>query len=147
MRMSVRTSVNCPATAGPRTANGHSGAALPRTHRSARSNNPFAGINRRTAGGRRIADLVRQYLDALGNPQDIGVQAQVIAAAEMAVIAEAVRTRALLEPASADLDAIVRMQRAADQAMRRLGIKATAAAKTPTLAEYLASRYPNEGKS
>jgi len=84
--------------------------------------------------------LVRAYLKALGDPEDAGRQAEVIAAAEMQVLAEEARSAALREPAKANLlNSAVRVQRAADQALRRLGIKASAGPKTPTLAEYLAS--------
>ncbi|MGB7090652.1 MAG: hypothetical protein WA465_06880 [Methylovirgula sp.] len=70
--------------------------------------------------------MVRSYLAALGNPQETGRQAEVIAAAEMQVLAEEARAVALRDPGNAVLlNSAVRVQRAADQALRRLGIKAT----------------------
>ncbi len=96
----------------------------------------LSGLNMNTARGWRVADLASSYLNALGNPQDIGRQAAVIAAAELQTLAEEARTAALREPQAADLDAIVRTQGAADRALRRLGIKASAP-KTPTLRETL----------
>jgi len=113
---------------------------LPKRLRARRTNDPCAGLGRNTATGRRIADLVRSYLRALGNPTDIGRQAEVIAAAEMQVLAEEARAAALREPEKADLDAIVRIQGAADRALRRLGIKPSTGSHVPTLADYLSSK-------
>jgi hypothetical protein len=45
--------------------------------RARRTNDPTTGLSLRTA------DLVRVYLQALGNPEDPGRQAEVIAAAEL----------------------------------------------------------------
>jgi hypothetical protein len=89
-----------------------------------------------TARGRRIADLVRAYLAALGDPADIERQSAVIAAAELAVLAEEARTAALKQGAAADLDQVVRVQGAADRALRRLGIRPGAEPKVPSLAEW-----------
>jgi hypothetical protein len=84
---------------------------------------------------------VRAYLAALGNPQGVERQAAAITAAELQVLAEEARAAALKEGASADLDRVVRMQGAADRALKRLGIKAAPAAPVePTLNDYLARR-------
>jgi hypothetical protein len=96
---------------------------LPAAQRSRRSNSPFADIKTNTAAGRRIADLVRAYLTALGNPTSIEHQAEVIAAAELTVLSEEARTVALRDAGRADLDQVIRLQGAADRAVRRLGIK------------------------
>jgi hypothetical protein len=116
------------------------GDAPPKRQRARRTNDPFAGLDKLTARGRRTADLVRAYLVALGNPDSIGRQAAAIAAAELQVLAEEARAAALRDGASADLDRVVRMQGAADRALKRLGIKPAAAPKPPTLAEHLARR-------
>jgi hypothetical protein len=108
---------------------------VPSRLRARRTNDPTAGLSRRAA------DLVRSYLVALGNPQETGRQAEIIAAAEMQVLAEEARAAALREPSKANLlNSAVRVQRAADQALRRLGIKASSGPKEPTLAEYLAAK-------
>jgi hypothetical protein len=107
--------------------------------RARRTNDPFANLDMNTARGRRTADLVRAHLIALGNPSEIERQAAVIAAAEMQVLAEEARTAALREGPTADLDRVVRMQGAADRALRRLGIRPGAEPKPPSLAEHLAS--------
>ena len=117
---------------------------MPKRQRARRTNDPFAGLDMNTARGRRTADLVRAYLAASGNPDGIERQAAAIAAAELQVLAEEVRATALKEGASADLDRVVRMQGAADRALRRLGIKATSAAtlkkaRTPRLSGSLSS--------
>jgi len=108
--------------------------------RSRRSNDPTAGLSLITARGRRVADLTRAYLAAVGDPRDLGRQAEVIAAAEMQVLAEEARAAALRKPEKADLDAIVRIQGAADRALRRLGIKPSTGSHVPTLADYLSSK-------
>jgi len=113
------------------------------TQRAKRTNDPTAGFDGNTARGRRVADLVRGYLAALGNPADVGLQAQIIAAAELQVLAEEARAAALGSPGTADLDQVVKIQGAADRAVRRLGIKAgTATERVPSLGEYLARNHP-----
>jgi hypothetical protein len=98
--------------------------AAPGTNRRAKlTNNPFAAFDRNTARGRRLTDLVRGYLNGLGNPTDVALQAQVIAAAELQVLAEETRSAALQSPATADLDNLVRVQSVADRAVRRLGLR------------------------
>jgi hypothetical protein len=116
------------------------GVELPCRQRARRTNDPLADTNTNTARGRRIADLVRAYLRALGNPIEIERQAAVIAAAELQVLAEEARASALKQSnGGADLDQIVRVQGAADRALRRLGIKPGKPA-APSLAEHLAKR-------
>jgi hypothetical protein len=110
----------------------------PHSQRAKRTNDPLADINLTTARGRRLADLVRAYLRALGNPVEIERQAAVIAAAELQVLAEEARTAALKDAGHADLDRVVRMQGAADRAVFRLGIKARAdKAAAPSLRDHL----------
>lgn len=93
-----------------------------------------------TARGRRIADLVRAYLTALGNPIEVERQAEVIAAAELQVLAEEARAAALKQ-GGGDLDQVIRVQGAADRAVRKLGIKRELSqTDEPVLAERLALR-------
>ncbi len=120
------------------------GAELPSRQRAKRTNDPLANINTNTASGRRVADLVRAFLRALDNPSGIEQQAAVIAAAELQVLAEEARTAALKEPGQVDLDQVIRMQGAADRAVRRLGVMTTkAAVHVETFAE-LAARAQAE---
>jgi hypothetical protein len=118
------------------------GDALPNRQRAKRTNDPFAGLDMNTARGRRTADLVQAYLGALGNPDGIERQAAAIAAAELQVLAEEARAAALKEGASADLDRVLRMQGAADRALKRLGFRPAAAIAPPPTspADYLAGR-------
>ena len=128
------------AAAAPRTSRPHL-ADLQPAQRARRTNDPFANIKTNTARGRRISDLVRAYLKALGNPASIGHQAAIIAAAELQVLAEEARTAALRNAGRADLDQVLRLQGVADRALRRLGLvdQKRPAVVGPTLAEYLAS--------
>ncbi|MEW6438813.1 MAG: hypothetical protein AB1508_16770 [Pseudomonadota bacterium] len=107
-------------------------AQLPPTQRARRSNDPLAKLPRR------VADLARAYLAALGDPEDIGRQAEIVAAAELVALAEKARSEALTVPGY-DLNNAIRAQNAADRALRRLGVKAVQA-KPPTLREYIATR-------
>jgi hypothetical protein len=110
--------------------------ARPPRQRARRTNDPFASLEMNTARGRRVGDLVRAYLNALGRPTDVERQAAVIQAAELQVLAEEARSAAL-KSGTADLDQVVRVQGAADRAVRRLGLKPTAAPPTMTLRERL----------
>jgi hypothetical protein len=56
------------------------------------------------------------------------------------VLAEEARAAALKLGGAADLDRVVRVQGAADRATHRLGIKAGAELKPPSLKDYLAAR-------
>ncbi len=123
------------------------GAELPSRQRAKRTNDPLADINRNTARGRRTADLARAFMDAAGNPQTPERQAAVIAAAELTVIAEAARAAALAGTGNVDLDQVIRVQGAADRAVRRLGIKPAAERETDTLADYLRNTYGGKAES
>lgn len=113
----------------------------PSRQRAKKTNSPLAAHELKTARGRRVADLAGAFAEALGNPSDITRQAAIVAAAELAVLAEEARALALANPGSVDLDQIVRVQGAADRAVRRLGIKPGAVAdKTPTIYE-IAARH------
>jgi hypothetical protein len=117
-------------------------AGLPPAQRAKRTNDPFAGIRTNTARGRRIADLVGAYLAALSNPLEIERQAEVIAAAELQVLAEAARSAALRQVGHADLDQVIRLQGAADRAVRKLGLPdRRREPEGPTLSDVLRARY------
>jgi hypothetical protein len=90
--------------------------------RSKVTNRPFCRISRNTSVGRRIADLASGFIEALGNPGDVTVLADCVAAAELKVIAEQARERALLDQ-TIDADSICRLEGAASRAVRRLGIE------------------------
>lgn len=109
--------------------------------RSVRTNNPFAGgLSKNTSQGRRVADLLRSFFRAMGDPSDAVLQSNALRAAELMVAGEIARAK-LLE-GTGDADAVVRLEGAGDRAVKRLGLaKASPARSGPTtLASYLASR-------
>ena len=67
-----------------------------------------------------MRDLYRAYSAALGDPGDPGVQAQVVAAAELVVAAEA--ARAALLAGRGDLDQVIRLENLSARGLRRLGL-------------------------
>jgi hypothetical protein len=104
--------------------------------RARRTNDPWAGIDRNTAAGRRIADLLRAFLRQMGNPTDAVSTADALRAAELVVASE--QARAKLLAGEGDADMVVRLEGASDRAIRRLGIKAGKPDATPRLRDYLA---------
>lgn len=105
--------------------------------RSRRTNDPFSGISKNTAGGRRIADLLRGFLKAMGDPADVVLQANALRAAELTVAAESARAKLLA--GTGDADSCVRLEGAASRAVRALGLDREAAKPAvPTFAEIAA---------
>jgi hypothetical protein len=130
---------NRPAAVDVPSASRSSGADWPKQQRSATTNDPLSTrTDRNTAAGRRIADLYRAYIAAMGGPTDTILQANALAAAELKVAAEDARKRML--GGGGDADQLVRLENLAHRAERKLGIKPSAGPKPPTLTEYLASR-------
>jgi hypothetical protein len=86
-----------------------SGADWPKQQCSATTNDPLSTrTDRNTAAGRRIADLYRAYIAAMGGPTDTILQANALAAAELKVAAEDVRKRML--GGGGDADQLVRLE-------------------------------------
>ena len=88
--------------------------------RSRRTNDPFSGLSRNTAAGRRVADLLRAFLKAMRDPVDVVLQANALRAAELTVAAESARGRLLA--GDGDSDAVVRLEGMAARSVRALGI-------------------------
>ena len=115
--------------------------------RAKTSNDPrwLRGHSGCTPAGRRRRDLVDAFITALGGIESL-TEVQLMGvrkAAELTVIAEQARARALTTDGDTpiDLTGIVRAEGAADRAVRALGIKSSPAApKVPTIAEWLAER-------
>lgn len=105
------------------------------------------GIDGRSALSRRTEDLFRSFMAAYAYA-DIGdVQtAAARRAAELTALAEQARHR-VMRGEAADYDAIIRLEGAADRAVRRLPVAARKAA--PTFAELAAKRAsrPAEAKA
>jgi len=100
-------------------------------------------VDRRTALGKRIAELTALYLAALGGDA-------ALSAMKRMKVGEAAQLKALAELARGDfmrdgkgsLDDIVRIERKANAAERALGIVETTTAKPSTTRDNLAARYP-----
>jgi hypothetical protein len=101
------------------TSNTTAAAKLP-TGKSRTTNNPLRRANGNTAQGRRVRDLYRGYMIALGSPNDPVTAALVLAAAEQVVIAENARRDHLA--GIADLDSVIRAENMSARALRRLGL-------------------------
>lgn len=95
-------------------------------------------VDGRTLAARRRRELINAYTVALGGIEAISVSrlVDVRRAAELVALAESERAKALRGEA-VDLSALIRVEGAADRAVRRLGIKPGAVPSRPlTLAEY-----------
>lgn len=106
------------------------------TNRARVTNNPqyIAGADNRSPWARRRRDLVDGFVTALGGIEKLSaVQVTHIRrAAELTVLAEATRAKALSDDAaSVDLAALVRLEGAASRAVKALGLKTGTAATTP----------------
>jgi hypothetical protein len=96
-------------------------------------------INFNTPLGRRIHDLARAFLDALGNPDNPLIQANAFAAAELKAFAEHARAEAV-RSGNFDFLGIARLEGAAARAERRLNLDQRREPAGPTLSEYFAQR-------
>jgi hypothetical protein len=93
-----------------------------RFRRAKRSNDILSGVNTNTRHGRRIADLIFAYCEALRpSCDDLDLQARIRAAAELVVMAEEMRSSALGN-VIVRADDVMRMQRLADAAVAKLGL-------------------------
>jgi hypothetical protein len=102
----------------------------------------LVGIDNRSTRGRRRRDLIRGYIQALGGPEKVSsaVMLDVTRAVDLVLIAEQRRADAL-RGVEVDMGDLVRLEGAADRAVRRLGIKPGAQPSGPSLADYIAERY------
>lgn len=112
--------------------------------RSRITNDPrrLAGLDGRSPAGRRRIDLIETFVARLGGwdaVRDEQLAWDVRRAAELVALAEAAREEAL-KGGPVDLGALVRIEGAADRAVRRLGFSQAAGAREQSLGEYLAAR-------
>ena len=105
------TVASVPQTAPRRTSNG----------RAATTNRPQARIDGNSATGRRIRDLYAALMARLGDPEDIVVQSDILALAELKTVAEAARLR-LLEGTDKRSDECVRLENLVRRAEARVGL-------------------------
>jgi hypothetical protein len=108
------------------------------TRRAKTTNDPASRANLNTANGRRVADLYRSYLRAMGDPTDAVAQANVLAAAELKAAAET--ARADLLAGKTTIGEVVLLENASDRAVRRLGLPAAGAAPVMGLHDHAAKR-------
>jgi hypothetical protein len=120
-------------------------AARSRFNRSQITNRPLRlrGLDGRSGSGRRRRDLIEAFADALGGSQALS-EVQMIdvrRAAELVAVTEEVRAAALKQGGAAvDLHELIKLEGAADRAVRRLCLKAEGKPAAPSLAEHLAKR-------
>jgi hypothetical protein len=98
--------------------------------RAAITNRPQARIDGNSPAGRRIRDLYRALMKRPDNPADIVVQADVLALAELKVVAEAARLR-LLEGTDKRSDECVRLENLVRRAEARVGLTPIGQAEEP----------------
>jgi hypothetical protein len=105
-------------------------------------------VSKRSALGKRLRDLADAFAERLGGWRKLSVPlaADVRRAAELVVLSEKMRHDALRN-GCADPDQLVKMEGAADRAVRRLGLNKHGQPKDeePSLAEYLAAKYGERG--
>jgi hypothetical protein len=113
--------------------------------RSRRTNNPnHGGVSRNSAAGRRVRDLLHAFLKAMGDPDDVVLQANALRAAELMTAAEIARHKLL--SGIGDADQVLRLEGAAGRAVRALNINRKREPAGPILADYLKQRY-GEGEA
>jgi hypothetical protein len=107
----------------------------PIVRRSRVTNDITTRCNQSTASGRRLNDLLRDFLRQMGNPTTAGAQVMALEAAELVLMAEDARARLLA--GNGDADQVVRLQNLAHRAVRKLGIDQQRNAKPKqSLADY-----------
>lgn len=107
--------------------------------RSAVTANPMmARADGRSAFGRRLRDLYRSYMNALGNPVDAGTQAMILSAAEQVIGAE--KERADYFAGNVPYNSVIRAEGAANRALKRLGLNKPPQPRQLSIAEQLAAR-------
>jgi len=110
--------------------------------RSRITNRPTARADQDTAAGRRLADLIRGFLAEMGNPCNSVAQADAIRAAELTCAAEDARARLLAGDGDCNavaqraegktsIDDVVKIERLARHAVRKLGLRSAANAQPP----------------
>lgn len=98
-------------------------------------------VDGRTRESKRRHELAAMYTRALGGSVDEVTANRIAVAAEMATASEAARARFLRGDPSVSINDLVRLERLAAAAEKRLGVGVAQPKRSgPTLAEYLAGR-------
>lgn len=92
-----------------------------RLRRAKVTNNPMVRTNGNTAEGKRTRDLFHAFMAETGKPDSDVFRAAALAAAELTVAAESMRSKVLA--GAGDVEQLVRIENLASRAVRRLGIK------------------------
>jgi hypothetical protein len=122
---------------------GHVPPEPPVTRRSRITNDPTTRCNQATAAGRRLNDLIRGFLNEMGNPTSTVAQSAAISAAELVVAAEDARSKLLA--GNGDADQVVRLENLAHRAVRKLGLDKQRGKPKQTLADYVRQRAAPAG--
>jgi hypothetical protein len=98
--------------------------------------------NANTTVGRRARDLFKAYFRQLGQPDDAGTQAAILAAAEKVVLAEMAREDCLKGMTAISVELVVRLENLAARSLRSLKLDKPVSTKraAPTL-EDIKARY------
>jgi hypothetical protein len=131
-----------PPTASTTTVRRRPSGERPAACRSRLTNDPLriAGVDARSAQGRRLRDLIEQITKDLGGPEGLSSAqlSDIRRAAELSAIAEQARAARL--QGGGDLAELISLENMADRAMRRLRLRTVNPRNaTPSLSEYLAA--------
>jgi hypothetical protein len=105
------------------------------TRRARTTNDPLSRNSQATARGRRVADLFRSYMRAMSDRSCCFAQADALAAAELTVDAEDVRARRAA--GTAGIDEVVKAERLARHAVRKLKLDRQASQPKKTFADQM----------
>jgi hypothetical protein len=107
------------------------------------------GLDGRLPIAKRRKELIAGFVAAMGQDALSPVQSSaVVRAADLVALSEQQRAKALSGDAAVDMEGLVRLEGAADRAVRRLGIKpGTNQSKPPSIAEYAARKAAEKAAS
>lgn len=102
--------------------------------------------DRRTRAFRQVRDRIAALVEQAGGPSGLSpVQMQRIErTAQLEVVASEARTRTLRDPSIENLNALTRIENAAQRAFRAAGV---AKPKPPGLQQHLATNYPGRASA
>jgi hypothetical protein len=101
----------------------------------------ISDLDGRTRAARRARDLAAAFAADLGGTLTAAQRLAVDRAAALCALAEDARARRLAGDTTISLEDVVRVDNAAQRAVRMLGIKSGGKPKTSNLNEYLAGKY------
>jgi hypothetical protein len=102
------------------------------------------GLDRRTKEARRLAEIVSELEAALPAPVDPLSARKIIRLAELLLIGETIRHKAIAGR-KADLDRLVKIENSAARLSRELGLDEPRKPAAPKIDDYLKARGPSAG--